>query len=829
MRLILAGIFHLAMVSAVLAQANGDVESIGFDHAYRPGCWTPMVVRLTPTSGAAFKGKIAIYQEDGDHDIPIFTRPISLRGNAEGGGDKTQRFWMYFIPQPDLLHDGNDPVAVNRKLRVYLTTDDSPPKQLTRLLVKDNIDEIDDANRPRSTKLVLCVTDRSRPIFSPYAQTRSVIGLKENVLPVMIPIANVRNLLPESVLGYDGVDAIIWCDADPGQLSPEQHAALEEFVHRGGKLVVCQTAAPNTWEMVKRGFGPLLPVDVTGIEQSNELPALKRIVEAREKLAPSEREKYLLWKDVGKGPYDIAVGKPKPGTIVAETEEADAIGRPWLVRGAFGAGSVSWVAQDLGESNLSGRSAAAGPLMGNEDFKWMYIWDRVLDWGNASQPMISESGAKFESDQQRRRYQTRYGESSGSVYHMTRSFLAGMEFPGTGAAYLGLAILFFIVYWIAAGPGSYLYLAGKKRSGKSWFVFALLALIATGITIAIVKMLLRGSAEIHHVSFVRMTPGEPTVVHTQFGLYIKRDGWQRVELKKTAADAVSFVSAYPVLTASDEGAPPIEYELPVFDSKAVSFYYRSTLKKLQAKWVGDMPQGIEGVGRISAKNFLYLEGKLVNKTGRKLKHIYFVFHPRYIQQADISRTESEDQVLYVPSWDVDGTIDLAAEYAKKGGAFSPVSGNTTRGQIEMPGELYSRTTCDEYWYKQFQHDANFDDKGNVPANFVLLSLYDHLPAPSYEKDVIDRWELHRAALRDLDLSGPLGAGRLIVLAQTESDGPLPIPIEVEGDAVAGEGTTYYQFILPLDRSVIKPTTRPATKPTTQAALLSSSSISPRLP
>ena len=819
MRLILAGIFQLVMVSAVLAQANGDVESIGYDHAYRPGCWTPMVVRLTPTSGAAFKGKIAVYQEDSDHDIPIFTRPISLRGNVEAGGDKTQRFWMYFIPQPDLLHDGNDPLAVNRKLRVYLTTDDSPPKQLTRLLVKDNIDEIDDASRSRSTKLVLCVTDQSRPIFSPYAQSRGVIGLKESVLPVMIPIANVRNLLPENVLGYDAVDAVVWCDADPGQLSPEQRGALEEYVHRGGKLVISQTGKPNTWEMVKRSFGPLLPVDVTAIEQSDDLPALKRIVANRSKFAPPDREKVLAWKDIGKGPYEIAVGKPKVGAVVAETEEAEGAGRPWLVRGAVGSGSVTWVAQDLGEANLSGRSATAGNVISNEDFKWMYVWDRVLDWGNASQPLAAENTRYSFSEGQRQRYQERYADASNS-YHLTRSFLGGMEFPGTGAAYLGLAILFFVLYWVAAGPGSYLYLASKKRAAQSWFVFAAAAMIATGVTIIIVKLTLRGSAQIHHVSFVRVTPGEPTVVHSQFGLYIKRDGGQRVELMKTAQDAVSYVTAYPSLTSSDEGAPPIDYEVPVFfDAKAVTFYYRSTLKKLQAKWVGDTSLAVEGSARISTSTEWNLEGKMVNKTGRKLSHVYFVFRPRFMDTSDKpSDTSLRDQVLYVASWDADGTIDLAAEYAKKVASFSPTSGGTTKGMIELPGQLASRLTCDDYWYKQIQHDTTFEDRGTVPTNFVLLSLYDHLPASGYDQSSRERFDLHRAALRDLDLSGPLGAGRLIVLAQSDPETPLPIPVEVEGDAVAGEGTSYYQFILPLDRSAITAakakgqSTQPATKP-----------------
>src|SRR5258706_11781202 len=97
MRLTFAGILQLLTVSAVFAQANGGIESLGFEHLFRPGCWTPMVIRLTPTSGAMFEGEIAVYQEDADHDHPIFTRPIALRGNSEGGGGKTEGFWIYLI------------------------------------------------------------------------------------------------------------------------------------------------------------------------------------------------------------------------------------------------------------------------------------------------------------------------------------------------------------------------------------------------------------------------------------------------------------------------------------------------------------------------------------------------------------------------------------------------------------------------------------------------------------------------------------------------------------------------------------------------------------
>ena len=46
--------------------------------------------------------------------------------------------------------------------------------------------------------------------------------------------------LPDSVIGYDAIDTILWCDADPTQLKSDQLTALEDFVRRGGKLVISQ-------------------------------------------------------------------------------------------------------------------------------------------------------------------------------------------------------------------------------------------------------------------------------------------------------------------------------------------------------------------------------------------------------------------------------------------------------------------------------------------------------------------------------------------------------------------------------------------------------------
>ena len=106
--------------------------------------------------------------------------------------------------------------------------------------------------------------------------------------------------------------------------------------------------------------------------------------------------------------------------------------------------------------------------------------------------------------------------------------------------------MFFIGYWLVAGPGSYLYLAGKRRKELSWMIFAASAVAATALTVLVVKLVLRGSPEAHHVSIVRIAGGGPgggynAVVHSRIGLYIQRDGYQNVALRTTprAPSAIS--------------------------------------------------------------------------------------------------------------------------------------------------------------------------------------------------------------------------------------------------------------------------------------------------
>src|SRR5258706_11742069 len=106
MRSYLAGILCCMLPAVAFAQAVGSVESIGFADYFRPGCWTPMLVYLKPTTGGQFTRRIEVVQEDLDRDQVLFTRQITLTGNPPNGSAGAQRSWAHFLPPP---HPAREP------------------------------------------------------------------------------------------------------------------------------------------------------------------------------------------------------------------------------------------------------------------------------------------------------------------------------------------------------------------------------------------------------------------------------------------------------------------------------------------------------------------------------------------------------------------------------------------------------------------------------------------------------------------------------------------------------------------------------------------------
>jgi hypothetical protein len=730
---------------------------------------------------------------------------------------------------------------LNAAIKVWLCTEKG--QQIAALPMTSGVTSVDTLtnNRAIGRKLVLCVSDgSSKVMFGDFAYA---YGIKEDMAMITVR----PDELPESVLGYDAVDAIVWMSGDAHELTAGGSArlpAMTEYIRHGGKLVVTQPADRSKVETLDA----LLPIQLKDA-------AGNWLIEERDRSSLAPLRDWVKpvpgfgiknpWLSP-RGTFKVARASVlRPGALVVakinwndDQSVATPDETPYLVRWGVGLGDVTWVAQNLGDINITSQAQSG----------WIGIWDKVFDVKN--DPRLLVKGAVNANDQ----ITDAYGE--GTVTDLGRSFTSAMNHPARGATLVVVAIGFFVIYWVIAGPVAFLVLAGKKRKGMSWPIFAVSAIVATLLNVIVERVVKGASADIHHISFVRIGPGEPAVVESRLGIYLTKSGYIPVALEKTDPNQVSYLSAFayhpsdPDFNGHGYGAKEPN-TIPISEAGSaepvkILEYFRSTLKKMQSRWVGNLP-GIDGRPTlIEATEFdpaFKLTGRLTNSTGRDLTDVYFGF-----QRRDVTGTDLIDELYYLPKWPKDGMLnldkDLTANKVSVNVRYSQIEFGARPGDGKIIGDVISlstirinrnggATTYDRGWTAYWNDalrggsmDGKFDPNvdSRYRRSFPMASLFDRLAvvANSDSGKKHDRYDLLRRGARRFDMSPSMAAGELVILAQDaandvngESLSPLPIPLKVDGDAIAGTGVTFYQIALPLARQTPAPppaATQPATQP-----------------
>ncbi len=821
MRSIIAGIILLLCSSLCLAQTKGEVESIGFGGYFRPDCWTPMVVRLRPGTIEPGTYQIQVEQKDLDEDTQVFTRIITVNSGDQA---KEQRFSMYFIPQPQSGGLPDTLRELNAEMKVWLCNEQG--KQMEALPITAAIQSIDSPKPGKvfGRKFILCVTDgTNKPLFQDYSQA---FGVTEDVAMIVVR----PDELPESTLGFDGVDAIVWMSGDANLLSAggaRRLPALTEYVKLGGKLIVTQPGDRSRVEALE----PLLPIklkDAAGnwlIEPRDRANLSPLSDWARPRPLSGMRNPWLS----PRGTFKVAYAKSVvDGALVSETinwNDADAKAAPdespYLVRKGLGLGEVVWVAQNLGDIALTGQIQTG----------WMGVWDKVLDL--KSDPRLLIRGANIENEKIEKAY------VGGGPVDMGPSLLDAMEHSARGASLVVLAIGFFIIYWVLAGPVAFLILNAKKKKGMSWQIFAASAIGATLLTVGVVKLVLGATADIHHITFVRMAAGQPAVVESRLGIYLTKSSNIAIALQKNDPNYASYVTAFAPHPQSFQSVGGFvgkeRYDVTIPETGAadvikIDVPFRSTLKKVQARWVGQLPsvEGFPKIEEATIESKARLDGKLTNSTGRNLIDVYFAFTGR-----SQNGERWEDHIFYLPRWAKDGQLDLGKELSgvgvrvKYGSAPWPNSARPGDGKViedqivAASGNTVNNDDWPGFWYEGLRSNSGSGtldsayDRGYI-RSFPMISLFDRLPAVKNDGST-NRFDLLHRGARRYDMSQAMAAGQLVILAQDAANNDngktlstLPYPIEVDRDTVTGTGVTFYQITLPLTRVV------PTTQPTTQA-------------
>jgi len=821
MRFFIAGLLILSLPAAALAQARGQVLSLGFNNRYRPDCWTPMLVQLTSQSADSQVYQIQIIQEDLDRDRVTYTQSVTLGGNVEGRPATTENFWAYFKPKPvdDGLPDATDTTAtlatLNSQLKIFLCDKDG--KQLSSLPLTSTILNVDPKHSlgdpARGRRLILFVSDGSdQPEISDYS-------LQKGVLQDVEAVAVSPRDLPSNVIGYEAVDAIVWMDADANFLTSGTHTpsleALMQWIRQGGNLVVCQPA-----ESIKlKPFEQILPVGGQ-INGQWTIPTVDRkdLSDLNQLAHPTENAATAAWP-ADLGAFKVARVPVLPGAKVDEWMQWDDGGKksftPWLARRGIGLGAVTWVAQDLGNAALTKRAKTG----------WRYVWDRVFDWNDPRNVPEDYKPIDGTDDQ--------WLATDRALDLGAELSRHGMDLPSTAAALLALAAFFFVVYWLIAGPGIYLVLAARKQAHLSWFIFGLTAVAATGLTALLVKAVVRGPPKLQHLSFARYAAGESTgVIDSRFGLYIRQDGIKTVTLQDTAPHEVSYLtpfSIHPQYAPSGNELPAfLEYQIPVPDASdtgevTVAIPYRSTLKKLQAHWVGEMKSTIDvspDTPQIKLDANDNIVGTLVNHTGYDLWHVFLAFKkPNFDNMRDAS-SQDVDTIVYVEQWAKEDSLKLDDLITKKTymSLDSPDKSHLPMGSDTVYGEMGHVTDVYDYW-SRFWRGKGDELESDLDYALPMLVFFDRVPPWAQDKEQhSNRYELRRYGARLLNLSPALSAGNMVICARAmvnkdTTQVPLPVPLTVSDSPITGQGTTFYEFVLPVDRSAVsgEPTTEPSSR------------------
>ena len=415
-RVAAAALLALALLAPPAARAApaGVTLAIhaGFDGYYKEGQWLPVRIAVA-NDGPDTKGTLRI-------SVP--------RSNGVSAEEITRAV--------DL------PTQSRREVFLYLPTEGF--LSVVNVTLSDGQNDLATASSRVSQASV------GDLIYGVLAGSPSAYNLLNNIKPAS-GSAFVAQLeaadLPPLSFAWHGLDVLVVSDVDTGVLSPEQRAALAEWVASGGRLIV---AGGPTWQKTAAGLGALLPLAPAGTQN----------------LADTSRLAAFAGAPAPSGPTVAASGPLSPDavTLVSAGE------LPLIIARHSGFGQVLFLAVD----------PAFDPLKNWGGLEGLF---RNLLTGSAQRPNWAAGVRNW--------YSARDAINA----------LPGLQLPSA------LEILGFLgLYVLAVGPINYLVLRRLKRRELAWVTVPALVVVFSAGAYLTGYQLRGGQASLHRLAVVQVWP-----------------------------------------------------------------------------------------------------------------------------------------------------------------------------------------------------------------------------------------------------------------------------------------------------------------------------------
>lgn len=609
------------------AQVDGRILRVGLfagsNPIVRSGNWSFVEVELRYTGSAPFDGALRVGMPDGDGDVVVSTLPAALTPDGQW-----RPYQVYFVPYE---------IGRGQVLRVQLF---DHLGQMVRLRddTGQEVGELVSAPYADMSPEDLLILDLSTPRklahVSLLDSTRQGMGGEANARTVR-PLS--PRELPVRWQGLEPVDAIVWDDADPSNLSQQQIEAIIKWVEGGGRLLL--TAGPNWQGLAASTLASVLPVRIVGAGQETEAQEFLDIVK-------NEEYRSYLERQYNKRTITRCRVEPLAGAlpVPAESEIPQIAYRRLLGRGV-----LTFVAAPLQQLLPPPKHATALDELAPSEISQSQTLHQFMEVG--CEEIVARNFLALPPV-----WKPEAGGWASEVNLFDEARRA-IGFGSSSAIFLIFAILFAVGYTIAAAGGSYWYLQRRSWLHHCWPAFALVAVAGSAVGTVMVWTLRGFSTKLWQATIVDARAGEnhaqaaclfglKTSKHEQLDLAM----WRGQASSEAGADAANIAASRETNANGERGAAyvrampqstdpftgnmhfvaPEDYECVLAGDSLTGVKVRATLKEFQGAWSGTLAGTLEGKlvrGKIpsSTARYEFAEGSYIrNNLGTTLRDCYLL-------------------------------------------------------------------------------------------------------------------------------------------------------------------------------------------------------------
>jgi hypothetical protein len=542
----------LGGAASALGAVVGDIVRIGYlgsrNPVVRAGAWTPVVVDLGLDGQTSFDGLLRLRQFDRDGDVYVDTVPVHLVDAGDGG---RQRYWLYTVANPQSTRRDNFEVEL-------LETESGLEDDATRVQVISGGVPVPALRPEQNTELI---TDDVHLILEiSTGQLGRIRHLADRELHDRfdrpVEVAHVSPLdLPNSWLGLEMVDYILWEDADPTLITPAQERALVEWVEHGGRLALAAGRTADALAQSDR-LGGLLPVRVGRVASTRSLPEVRsRMLSlgGGEAATYPQGIVYVRTELVDDPDVKSVLDEPELDTTVVSTRRV-------------GRGTLTFVA------------ASTGDLLAVKDADLIKFHRSLFEL--RSNPANQDN-------------------LSTTLVNLMTYLDREVAFYQAGAARLAVALLFAVGYVLLATFGAWRLLQKRDWLRQSWTALAVTAIAASVVSLIGVQVIHGVGRDLRQLTIVdgvanqvaaRATAyyGLKTATHSRLDLWLPSDSVMQTEPEASACALKPMLEPRTTVNATAGFTDPGRYQLMPSTAEILNVPVRATLKQFEGRWQGDL-------------------------------------------------------------------------------------------------------------------------------------------------------------------------------------------------------------------------------------------------